>query len=111
MQNLLLSFLLFATLPFLEPKVEPWKKERFEGYVVEQDGFQLFGNGNKRLYLEIPREGYDYSYFEQLGFASQEDYKQAEKCIGSLVAIECYRVSRGSYETTLVPITMQERVK
>jgi hypothetical protein len=85
-----------------EPKVEPWPKQHLTGIVVNEEGFQLFGVGNKRLCIETPQKDYG------LAFATQADYEQAERQIGQLVEVEAHAVTRG-VETVYVPVVLRAR--
>jgi|GEM_PF-4856826 len=101
-----LIFAVAAAAPAPTPQVEPWRRVEITGYVHSEQTLQLFGGGEKQLYLEtFPEDRYCNNY-ERLAFANSQDYKAAEKEIGCLVVIDGYVVTR-SYESWIVPISMR----
>tara|TARA_R110000868_G_scaffold53546_2_gene167930 strand:- start:281 stop:622 length:342 start_codon:yes stop_codon:yes gene_type:complete len=97
-----------AAAPAPAPQLEPWRRVQLIGYIHSDQSLDLFGAGEKKLYLEtFPEDRYCNNY-EQLAFASKQSYREAEKEIGSLVVIDGYVVVRG-HESWIVPITMQEK--
>lgn len=90
----------------LAPKVEPWKRVTISGYIRNEEGFALFGTEDKRLLIETPNQ-WGFGVTNQLAFASDADYKQAEKMVDQAASIEGYLVRRGS-EQWFVPVVLRE---
>lgn len=106
MKNLTLLLALCGSVAAEPPKPEPWPKYKLVGYLQSDDGFQLFGVGNKRLTVESPTKfGVRH---EPLAFASQADYQRAELLIGQLVEVEAIEVTRG-LQRVYVPVVLVER--
>jgi len=103
-----LIFAAMVAAPPPAPQVEPWRRIQITGYVHSEQTLQLFGAGEKQLYLEtFPEDRYCNNY-ERLAFANAQDYKAAEKEVGGLVEIDGYVVTRG-YESWIVPISMRPK--
>jgi len=100
--------LILSLLTAIRPdaKVEPWQRVECSGYVRSEEEFQLFGDGHKRLCLEMLNT-HGWTYNRAMGFVSDADYKQAEKSIDQAVKVDGYLIRRGS-EMWLVPVSLQE---
>jgi hypothetical protein len=87
-----------------EPEIHAWPRVELTGYIRSEDGFMLFGGGDKRLMIEWA-DGH-YTRYDTLAFACEADYLEAEKNIGSVMKVEAYQVRRGG-EDWMVPVVMQ----
>jgi hypothetical protein len=79
---------------------QPWQRVEHPGYLFGPDDLRLFGEGYKSLTL-CPRS--DRRMWEiPLCFASDADYREAEKHIGVAVRLTCLQVRNGSQAWMLV---------
>lgn len=91
--------------PVAPPKIEPWPRYKFEGFIVAENRFELFAWGPKPLAIDVPQAGYF-----RLAFACEKDQVDAEKMIGQLVEFEGHLVRREGTQL-FVPLTLREKTK
>lgn len=70
-----------------------WERSTCEGFIKGPNELELFGTGRKEMALVVHVAGW--GYWRRLAFASEADYREAEKHIGQAVTLNVVEVKYG----------------
>jgi hypothetical protein len=70
-----------------------WERATYEGFIKGPNELELFGTGRKEMALVVHVAGW--GYWRRLAFASEADYREAEKHIGQAVVMRVIEVKYG----------------